>query len=617
MSSASSGTAPLYGAAVARFSHHSIRTLQRLLQGRTVAKHTSGALKRKLNQEMEPAMRCYHLISAPNVNPELPDIQFAVANIAEVLRYVGMAAPSFADFLRQNCSGKMILSHDETTAGNVLNTDASQTAVLFYITFCEMQPIHESPRAWLPIGSITHRQTNQVVGGLSKVHSLFLEEWNRQTQQLVTVLPDVKLKLTIQCMVSDLDAQRLALCAKGSAGLKPCAFCSNVLSRSAEETAENSGQEFVTVHEHDQRKFIRHSQHQIENYMSRASRDWANLTEAEKDMRERCLGFNIGVGGMWESNIASSVLPIERFINDSMHCYSCNGCCSAEINLLLGEIKIRAGVDLSAIRQTVLDSGWRRPGQHYRNGENKYWTKRLFTDSFFSGNLYKGSAKQTQALTMLIRWLAESIWLKIPALEPRARSFLKLCECVDVIRRIALLRNYNTLTQVQSEHQKMFSHLYHENVRPKHHARLHLSEQYTRVGCTPNCWGTEAKHRDYKGVFAPTVAQFLTEHMGGGQFSRQLLPRLLMRHCEMLRENPLCKHGHLLHNAFTEEEVQAETGLIGYRLSSECTINMLHLKEGDIVLWDRQLSAAGKVIFFRKTGTAVGAHDHSTFGQSD
>ena len=595
MSPASSSAAPRYDAAMARFSQQSIWTLQRLLQGKEASTKPSGAMKRKFSQEMEPALRCYHLISAPNLEPASQDIQFAVAQIGELLRYVSRVVPSFSDFLRR--SGKIILSHDETTAGNVLNTDASQKVVLFYATFCELQYMHESPRAWLPIAAITHRQVSQVTGGLSKIHSLFLEDWYRQTQEALTLLPGVKIALTIHCLVSDLDAQRLALCAKGSAGLKPCAFCQNVLSRSAKETAANSDN-FVTVHEHDLLKCQRLTQSEIEDYMARALRTWHSATKAERDLRERCLGYNIGVGGMWESAIAKRVLPLHRFVNDSMHCYFANGCCSAEIVLLLAEVKKHTGTDVATIQQVVLDAQWLRAGQQHRNGENKHWTKRLFTECFFSGNLYKGGAKQTRALTFLLRWLAESVWLSVPALEPYARCFLLLCKCVDCIRRVAQSKNYETLYRLQSEHQKLFVALYRDSTRPKHHARLHLSEQYSRLDCQRNCWGTESKHRDYKGVFAPTVCHFLTEQIGGSHFSKQLMPRLLMRHCELLRENPIAQLGFELRNPFSQQEIETETDLEGCRVSAQCSIGMLELAENDILLWGSNLAAAAKCHFF-------------------
>lgn len=42
-------------------------------------------------------------------------------------------------------------------------------------------------------------------------------------------------------------------------------------------------------------------------------------------------------------------------------------------------------------------------------------------------------------------------------------------------------------------------------IRPKHHHRLHLSDQYIATGCMPSCWGPESKHRDYKSLFASTA----------------------------------------------------------------------------------------------------------------
>ena len=64
-------------------------------------------------------------------------------------------------------------------------------------------------------------------------------------------------------------------------------------------------------------------------------------------------------------------------------------------------------------------------------------------------------------------------------------------------------------------HQKAFVAQWGDYVRPKHHHRLHSPLQYKALNLTPTMWGTESKHRDYKGVFAANFQQWLTEGAGG------------------------------------------------------------------------------------------------------
>ena len=104
-------------------------------------------------------------------------------------------------------------------------------ATIFYLTFVGLQSIHESPRAWIPLGVCSHEQVSRIQGGLSKVHSLFFEDWHQQNLgQRFEVAPGVQVMLEIAAFCADMDAQRAALEAKGSAGLRPCAFCMNCVS---------------------------------------------------------------------------------------------------------------------------------------------------------------------------------------------------------------------------------------------------------------------------------------------------------------------------------------------------------------------------------------------------
>ena len=104
--------------------------------------------------------------------------------------------------------------------------------------------------------------------------------------------------------------------------------------------------------------------------------------------------------------------------------------------------------------------------------------------------MYKGSAKQTLALLSLLRWVCESVWLRVPELETAAACFLKLCACVECIRTIGHTKCFDKLHALQTEHQKAFVKQWGDYVRPKHHHRLHLPFQYRALNLCPTMWGT-------------------------------------------------------------------------------------------------------------------------------
>eukprot|EP00435_Cladocopium_sp_Y103_P028716 s2238_g7.t1 len=467
--------------ALARWSYNSTCALPSVLQGKE-AKGPSGAQKRAAAAALAPAKNCFRLISAPNKDPHATPIQFYLADMRCLLRYVAQKCPSFATFLRSlgPARAQAIISHDETTGGNVLCTEQRLKVTLFYATFREMQDIHESPRAWLPIGAVTHEQINAVRGGLGKIHALFIEDWCQQKlDQGVEVLPALRLKIGIQAFVADMDAQKQALCAKGSAG-------------------------FHSICEPDVEKFDLHTQADLQAYMAAAFDALPTMTSKDQDLLEKCLGYRLSRDGMWNSPACCAALPLEKYVNDSMHMYFANGVACTEINLLVAAVWKETKQGISDIRDAVLEVSWERPGMKKRNG--------------------------------------------------------------------------------------------HE--RPKHHHALHLARQYNVTHCTPNCWGTEAKHRDYKQTFAKLLQHRLSQKNGGSSFSWSLLPRLLMRHCEFLNMHPLTTNGFELMGQFSAEDTYAVTNLKHCQVAPRCRIGMLDVQETDILLHGEQKEKAFRINFF-------------------
>ena len=282
-----------------------------------------------------------------------------------------------------------------------------------------------------------------------------------------------------------------------------------------------------------------------------------------------------------------------------MHVYYANGIACQELCLLVELVRKQTGQTPADMLAAVEEGDWQRSGTVARNGENKWWRKRLFTPGF-SGSLYKGSAKQAQALIALLRWLAESVWMHHPQLRVAANSFLKLCACLDLLKTIPKTKSFDALAAAQRMHMDALKEAWDGYFRPKHHHALHLPRQYAQVAFAPTCWGTESKHRDYKQTYARTLQHRLGENRGGADFCLSLMPRLLTRHMELLNLNPISGKGFNLKREFTSEEVYRATHLQQRKMSTECTVDMLSLKKKIFILHGHSGCAAARINFFWK-----------------
>eukprot|EP00438_Fugacium_kawagutii_P014703 Skav221093 [mRNA] locus=scaffold4552:36609:37451:+ [translate_table: standard] len=236
-----------------------------------------------------------------------------------------------------------------------------------------------------------------------------------------------------------------------------------------------------------------------------------------------------------------------------MHCYFSNGIANTEIILLLAAAKAHLGVTTDALQTAVQTAEWRR----HAPTETRYWSKRLWTPALFGQDVYKGSADQTKAILPLFRWICASVWLAVESMRPHCECFLQLCICVDLIRWAVDPAQWRELDREQRKHQEMFAALYPDSVRPKHHHRLHLPEHYVKTGMAINCLGVESSHQDFKKLYADILQQFLRADDCTGEYSKQLLPRMLLRSLEAYSSTPFLDHGFELLNEFSAAEVAA------------------------------------------------------------
>ena len=348
--------------AMARYSVQSIAALTNMLRGRERTRQPSGAMKRAAQQALGPFRQCFKCVSLPSKDNNKESIQFMVADLRRLLDHVTRHCESVEQALTESSEGKLeaFLAHDEATAGNVLNAKLRQKILLFYVSFAQLHACRDSARGWLPVSAITHEQLEDLRGGIAEATAAFLRSWSEdnllepfpigRTQRRVTV--------SLKLFISDLDSQRAALAAKGSAALKPCIFCTNCIARYAGDACTDPT--FFTVEEHDFARFVPHNREELEECILHWLGKVESMSKVERDLRERCLGYNLSRHSLWSCPASRALLHINVIQNDCLHSYWSNGICSSEVILLLKHAELNLGVAPRLLAEACVNAGWRR-----------------------------------------------------------------------------------------------------------------------------------------------------------------------------------------------------------------------------------------------------------------
>ena len=581
--------------ALARYSETSIFAVRKLLSGENPSAR-SGSFKRAAAEVLGPYRQCYQPVNVPNVEADRPDVTFYMADLKKILCLLAQRCESFLQLLRQPGAPEVrleaFLAHDECTAGNVLNPLQTQKTLLFYCTFSLLQDTFVSSRSWIPVAAIPHCDLTSCRGGIGAATATFLRRWDQDGLHVpFDVAPGVRASVHLQGFVSDGDSQRAAFSAKGSAGLKPCTFCANVLKRGC--AAAERDPNFVTISEHNLAKFQLYDARELEAAIVAWLARKPAMTKHEIDLRERCLGFRLDADGIWGCGTARRKLTIDMALNDSMHCYFSTGIVNTELVLFLGQAWKVAKIKTDDLLETMKAAAWRRPGKPSAVSE----LKRLFGHQLFGEEIYKGSAEQTKLILPLLRWIAEAWLQRMPSMKESAECFLALCRCTDQLQLCNAETRWSTLEQAQCHHQRLFSALYPDSVRPKHHHRLHLSQQYEKLKMQISCWGVEAAHQSYKKCFADNFDHLLQPGTEG-MYSRHIMPRLLLRYMEMCNETPFLTNGFKLLSPFDEAAVESATGIKDASISAKCRTHVMEIKENDVLLWGKERDQGGIIRFF-------------------
>ena len=421
---------------------------------------------------------------------------------------------------------------DECTPGNVLSVTKSRKACLFYLSWREMWHGLKNPNSWVPVAAIQSSAIASLEGGVSAVVVALLKYLISDTDPPgIELAPGLFFRQhSAAWYVGDYESIRGVFSLKGSAGLRPCLWCSNVVKKDSglpeqdgwfRDITASSG--FEKVH---------------------ADEIWAiarKMAEpcSKKDLKgqEVTSGIVFNTHSLLWSDQKEKMVP-ERILYDTMHSYYSNGCASWEIALLLQAIYTRTNVTREVLQEAVLACQWKSLKS---GGKTQTYIRALFDEKICNEELFKGQAHQTAAIVPLMWYYMETLLLRSLSVE-EIKSFRGMGSIVAFIRekyhelKTLDTESLNTFDRLQKLHHYWFVKAYPASCKPKHHHRLHLAEQWKAFQIIVSCEALESKHRLYKAGIGERQRSLTNDPTS---FSASCLSRLLHVSCSELIEQGL------------------------------------------------------------------------------
>ena len=489
-------------------------------------------------RRLEDAKKCFqsHSLKAT----QGPDVKVWVADLPQLLRHTVTRCPSWAEALEAALNATSdetltaVLYHDELVCGNILAPRQSKKICLLYLSFREMRIHLHKEAAWLTIACLQRMAIKDVEGGMSLIMATICKEVHKQTHLdgFPLPLPSGPRKFALRArslFLSDHDAQRATWGVKGSAGIKPCMHCCNILNNGSEIF-----EPFRPLSESDCSKFIPFKD---EEYFQCADELGRIRRVGERAERQTVLGFNHIPGGMLLEPHCRAHLPPSASCADAFHCYYSNGVASWECGLLQHELQKR-GITLQALKKAACQDTWHQPGRD--NGAATI--RALLHDNLFDGKTFRGSAKECAKVIFLLQYYAQALLRGHADCQPALRSFTLLREVASEMRRLQHLwtgirqaSDVSRFRALQTSHQEAFAAAYTaEAMKPKHHHRMHLPDACLKLGILPSTEVHESKHRQVKSSGCMDRQKKATNQSENMQ--RGLLPRLLDSNLRLANE---------------------------------------------------------------------------------
>lgn len=239
------------------------------------------------------------LVALPNVEAGLPPVCFFLASIAAVLQLVVRESPGYAALLKTTMAKNpgqclsILLYSDEATAGNIVQVNTAKKVALWYFSILELGRLW-CDTMWHPICLIQHRDYESIQGAVSATVKAVISSIDNENLQhgFPVDLDDGPhlLKLQMSYMLGDMDALRAGLDLKGSAGIRPCVFCKNIVQKNSQLSEINPL--FVEMSSSEISKFQEQTDAEIFSVVDDLRVSKNVLSNAAFKRKCICAGFN-------------------------------------------------------------------------------------------------------------------------------------------------------------------------------------------------------------------------------------------------------------------------------------------------------------------------------------
>ena len=419
-----------------------------------------------------------------------------------------------------------ILYHDDIQGGNILAPSLGKKATLCYMSFMSVPKKYLlSPFAWLPVGLLTHFDLQRIDGGLSAYTSLICKQFLTTSCEKGFSLRGLHgrgCKVKLSWFTADYDAIRTTFLSRGSAGLRPCLNCANVVRKDA-QLNDDMFQEisFATL---DKCIPIRDAE-----FFKQCDRlqDLVKAGRTKKDIES--LAFRLGIhynkhGLLWNKDVRP-FLPPSKVIPDTLHSYMANGIASQEIMLVWGQATA-LGLDTNAIFEVLNVLQLHRASVDHRTLN---WQKNLFSEKKMKGDLYGGPGWECELMVPLLFFLCSRLLHAFEGISQALVSLdlLRLC-CREVRLHLRFHMSKTKLLDLQQRHHKAFLEAHSpESFRPKHDHRLHIPQRPIL-----SVAAMETKHREFKRNLCDRLQSMV--HQTESNVAKAALPRMVLAHVQTM-----------------------------------------------------------------------------------
>ena len=278
---------------------------------------------------------------------------------------------------------------------------------------------------------------SKLKGGLSQAVKLLLEKcffgnWNFADG---IQLEDFYMRATLSNILADEAALKGIWSCKGSAGMKPCICCKNVISRNSSVVEYLDTSYFITVEHSVFSDFDLNKDIDVWESVDHIAAQQPHLPNRPFEQLQKCMGFCHNPDGLLaDRRLREHVKPISCHTWDFMHTYLQGGVASVEVHLFLSLCRQKIGIRFSHIL-LFCKADW-----CFQNSGVFTSLKNVFSEERESctNESFKGGASELMSALPMLAHFADITCSGRPEMQKEVASLIALSDVVSCISRPSL-----------------------------------------------------------------------------------------------------------------------------------------------------------------------------------